>query len=400
MEAKITGIQLLKLPESVQKQRKFTHSVILSTQNFDAQKQKLLISVDNKISEINPKTKTSEITIKEKPKNEWQTVLVSAETYRVKGHIVDAETTKISGSVLQEFYPQTLGIQHAKADEMHKASDVILGDYREISEKWETDIQEHPEILQLFFAKLSIESQEGEKLRRKIESVDTAKLGDELYIVCKTKNMQGKKVRVYVRQGRQDSLVRTDENIEMFMNTGFSTSMEMTVGKEASQNQYSNSGQLKDYAYGKIKLIPKEAVTNSDENLKKWQKILKSAQDHQTFLYIYGESVEDTSVFLNDSKNEDFLVVKEDNMEEKKHEEKRKETDKLEKENKKCFCNREIKIEEMIGIIYNLRDNQKMISKRDVFFNMGSEYIKSIRISKGKLKDEKNKAKIEMFTNE
>ncbi|WP_294199465.1 hypothetical protein [uncultured Chryseobacterium sp.] len=310
METKITGIQLLKLPESVKKQRKATHSVILSTQNFDAQTQKLLISVDNKISEINPKTKEAEITIKEKPKHELQTILASADTYRVKGHIVDPETTKISGSVSQEFHSQVQNFQHTKTDGLHKTSDVILGEYNSIIEKWKKEIQEKPEILQLFFAKLSIETKEGKKPRRKIESVDTAKLGDELYIVCKTKNMQGKKVRIYVHQGRQDVLGRTDENIELFMNTGFSLSMEMTVGKEASQNQYSNSGQLKDYAYGKIKLIPKETIANSDENLKKWQEILKNAQDHQTFLYIYAEMVEDTSVFLDDSKNEEFLAIK------------------------------------------------------------------------------------------
>lgn len=33
----------------------------------------------------------------------------------------------------------------------------------------------------------------------------------------------------------------------------------------------------------------------------------------------------------------------------------------------KCFCNRDFTVDEMIGIVYNLRDKQKMISKREVF---------------------------------
>uniref|UniRef100_UPI002269DE43 hypothetical protein n=1 Tax=unclassified Chryseobacterium TaxID=2593645 RepID=UPI002269DE43 len=57
-------------------------------------------------------------------------------------------------------------------------------------------------------------------------------------------------------------------------------------------------------------------------------------------------------------------------------------------------------VEEIINIIYNLRDKQKMISKREVFFNMGPEYISSIRISSGKLTDEINKIKVKAFTDQ
>ena len=51
------------------------------------------------------------------------------------------------------------------------------------------------------------------------------------------------------------------------------------------------------------------------------------------------------------------------------------------KQDTKCFCSKDFSVEDMINIIYNLRDKQKMISKREVFFNMGEEYIFSLRIS-------------------
>ncbi len=73
---------------------------------------------------------------------------------------------------------------------------------------------------------------------------------------------------------------------------------------------------------------------------------------------------------------------------------------KEDKKDEKCFCDRDFTVDEMIGIIYNLRDKQKMISKRDVFFNMGGEYISSLRVSTGKLTDDVNKAKIKLFTDE
>lgn len=69
-------------------------------------------------------------------------------------------------------------------------------------------------------------------------------------------------------------------------------------------------------------------------------------------------------------------------------------------ENKKCYCNRDFTVDEMIGIIYNLRDKQKMVSKRDVFFNMGGESISSLKISTGKLTDAENKYKVKLFTDE
>lgn len=297
------------MPESTQIRRKATHSVILNTQNFDSATQKLLISVDNKVYEINPQTKEVEITLKEKPKNELQTILASTDTYRIKGHIVDPETAKITGSVLQEFRTETQGLQHLRSDGLHTTSDVILGNYQFILKMWREKLETQA-ILQVFFAKLSIEEKEGEKPRRKIEEINSAKLGDELYIVSKTKNMKGKKIRVYIRQGQEDALVNIDNNIELFMNTKFDTSMEMTVGKEASLNKYSNSEQLKDFAYGKIKLIPKENTPDGNEIIKKWNQIIKNAQDNKTFLYIYAETVEDPSIFLDDSKNEDFLTIK------------------------------------------------------------------------------------------
>jgi len=70
------------------------------------------------------------------------------------------------------------------------------------------------------------------------------------------------------------------------------------------------------------------------------------------------------------------------------------------KQDTKCFCSKDFSVEDMINIIYNLRDKQKMISKREVFFNMGEEYIFSLRISTGKLTDEENKEKVKLFVDE
>lgn len=63
-----------------------------------------------------------------------------------------------------------------------------------------------------------------------------------------------------------------------------------------------------------------------------------------------------------------------------------------------CYCNGNIEVDEILNLIYHLRDKQSYKSKRNAFFNKGSEYISSIRISSGKLID--NKEKIKLFINE
>ena len=63
-----------------------------------------------------------------------------------------------------------------------------------------------------------------------------------------------------------------------------------------------------------------------------------------------------------------------------------------------CCCDRDITTDEMINLIYHLRDKQNYKKERDSFFNKGSEFIKEIRITSGKIID--NKDKVELFTDE
>ncbi|AZB24299.1 hypothetical protein EG339_06590 [Chryseobacterium bernardetii] len=151
METKIADIQLIQFPESVQKQRKATHGVVVNTENFDAKTQKLLISVNNKVYEADPVTKEIEIILKEPPKSDLQNTIFSSDTYRVKAHIIDSKTEKILGSKLQEFKTEVQNFQHQKYDELLSTSNVVLGDYKSILEKWRQELStkdmdmSHPE---------------------------------------------------------------------------------------------------------------------------------------------------------------------------------------------------------------------------------------------------------------
>lgn len=63
----------------------------------------------------------------------------------------------------------------------------------------------------------------------------------------------------------------------------------------------------------------------------------------------------------------------------------------------KCFCNREITVEEMTSLIYELRDKENYKSKRECLFTDGDECVEIKHLPNKTLKDSKE---IEQFTKE
>lgn len=65
-----------------------------------------------------------------------------------------------------------------------------------------------------------------------------------------------------------------------------------------------------------------------------------------------------------------------------------------------CFCNRRFSRQDMIDIIYHLRDSERMRTYRERFFDLGNEFIEAIRITAGNINDENNESKLNDFTNQ
>ncbi len=105
--------------------------------------------------------------------------------------------------------------------------------------------------------------------------------------------------------------------------------------------------------------------------------------DKNAFLYIKTETIDPTYEIKIFEENKEFI---------------NKDGERLEILGTPCYCNRDIEVDEILNLIYHLRDKQSYKSERDAFFNKGGEYISSIRISSGKLID--NKEKIKLFINE
>lgn len=121
----------------------------------------------------------------------------------------------------------------------------------------------------------------------------------------------------------------------------------------------------------------------SDPDLKKLVEKFAKRTDVNAFLYFKAEvkETQDTIMFPDDS-----------------HEFLNKESERFEIKGTPCYCNRDITVDEMIDLIYHLRDKQNYKSKRDAFFNGGGEKIAAIGITSGKITE--NRDKIKLFTDE
>jgi len=120
-----------------------------------------------------------------------------------------------------------------------------------------------------------------------------------------------------------------------------------------------------------------------EEDLKKLVKKFNDRTDKNAFLFCKAEvsDCKDNVVFPNDTK--EFL---------------NKDGERLEIIGTPCFCNCDIEVEEMIDLIYCLRDKQGYKTFRESFFNLKTEYISSIRITDGAINE--NRDKIKLFTDE
>mgnify|MGYP003586354473 CR=1 FL=1 len=256
----------------------------------------------------------------------------------------------------------------------------VIGDY---------EVMELPtvtaEVIEVGFAKQEVKDSTTDNTKKvmSLPIKGSFAMGEKVFLKVKTLGLIGKKIKIEVRQAVEKQLTEKDQKIEAL------SVAEMTVGKitqsEDAKNKYeaTNLKALQNIAMKEMMLEPK-----TEEDKKKWKDILAKSKEKKIKLYFHVEvlDAEAEVIYKGDDNND-------------KHNFSTKTPFEL-TEGGKCFCNRDFTVDEMIGIIYNLRDKQKMISKRDVFFNMGGEYISSLRVSTGKLTDDVNKAKIKLFTDE
>ncbi|MFZ4929436.1 hypothetical protein [Chryseobacterium sp. Mn2064] len=272
---------------------------------------------------------------KQVPKMTWET---KEETYTVKsGGLVSDVKKKY----------EKKGRRNIQAD---KEDSVRLTAKESVKVTWEEEVQ----------AKKADGSPDFD-----YERIDQAIIKKKVWVVAECQGNSGK-LSVEIHENKLTNTENVYDNPVKFLDGE----------TEKSTLEFSINGTL---VYAKeITMRPK-----SDQDVKKLIEKFSKRTEVNAFLFFKAEvkETQDTVIYPDDT-----------------HEFLNKENDRFEIKGTPCYCNRNITVDEMIDLIYHLRDKQNYKSKRDSFFNSGKEKITTISITSGKISE--NRDKIKLFTDE
>jgi predicted chitinase len=202
------------------------------------------------------------------------------------------------------------------------------------------------------------------------KKITKAKIKEKVWVVATCNGTTGK-LAVEINENKLTNTAAVYDNPVKFLIGGEEKNkIEFEIFKDiiVTPNTYAKE----------ITLQPK-----SKEDVKALVDKFDKRTDKNAFLFFKAETIDPTYEIKIFEENKEFI---------------NKDGERLEILGTPCYCNRNIEVDEMLDIIYNLRDKQKYKSERDAFFNKGGEYISSIRVTSGKLTD--NKEKVKLFVNE
>jgi len=196
--------------------------------------------------------------------------------------------------------------------------------------------------------------------------IPKATIGNKVYIVVRC-NGDKAKLTVQINENKLANPEAVyDAPVKFLIGDQQKDKVEFSITKD--KNEYEQE----------ITLRPK-----ADADLKKLVEKFEKRTDKNAFVYLKGEVTETTDEIKFPDETQEFL---------------NQQQQQFEVLGTPCYCNRDITVDEMIDLIYHLRDKQNYVSKRDHFFNSGGEKITEISISTGKISD--NRDKIQLFVNE
>lgn len=197
------------------------------------------------------------------------------------------------------------------------------------------------------------------------EKIDKAVIKKKVWVVAECLGFSGK-LSVEIHENKLKNPENVYDNPVKFLDGD----------TEKSKLEFPVNGTL---VYAKeITLRPK-----SDQDVKKLIEKFVKREDINAFLYFKAEVKETQDTVIFPDETHEFL---------------NKEGQQFEIAGTPCYCNRDITVDEMIDLIYHLRDKQNYKSKRDSFFDSGKEKIAAISITSGKISE--NRDKIKLFTDE
>jgi len=137
-----------------------------------------------------------------------------------------------------------------------------------------------------------------------LTKIKNAGIGNEVFLVVKTKKFNAKTLEVNIKQGKEDGVTTKNGSLKVLKEDKEVEKIEIITG-EYSKKDYLNKDDFKDLAITKITLRPKE-----DSKLKEWNDQLEKLKDKKTYLYLLVDahtSNSDSEVSYNGTGDEGLL---------------------------------------------------------------------------------------------
>lgn len=138
---------------------------------------------------------------------------------------------------------------------------------------------------------LSKATKKGDKVS--FTKIKEAKVGEEVYIVVKTKSARELELKINIKQGVEDGVAKMDEAIIIQQEDKNTDCIKATVGDYCKEEGITNKDDFADWAIAKVVLQPK-----GTEKQKEWSDALDCLQDKKSKLYILVDAHSDNDYHI------------------------------------------------------------------------------------------------------
>ncbi|WP_294275913.1 hypothetical protein [uncultured Chryseobacterium sp.] len=161
--------------------------------------------------------------------------------------------------------------------------------------------QGEKKVINVYFSIPTISDSENStagqlKQKKFFPEIHKANLGEEIFLVAITENLIGKKLKIEIRQAKENQITDKDKPI-VFKNQDRIGSIIITVGKGTKDkdengqdyfSKYANANRLENLAWKSFLLKPE-----SDTELERWKKVIENSREKKLYLYFHAEVLDE-----------------------------------------------------------------------------------------------------------
>ncbi len=134
--------------------------------------------------------------------------------------------------------------------------------------------------------KITTKKLKGKKLV--FEKINSAQLGEEVYVIVETSGLQGKEIITYIMQGKEKAIADKGSPLSLMVGDKEDTLLKTNVGAFSIDEDILNKNKFKNSSIGKVTLQPK-----GEKKIKEWYAKLSKLATKKAYLYLLVDAHSD-----------------------------------------------------------------------------------------------------------